>query len=359
MLLRQLFDSTTSTFTYLLADEHSREAVLIDTVYEQHLRDLALLRELGLKLVATLETHVHADHVTGAWLLREATGSRIAVARAAGARGVDLPLESGQKVQFGSEELEVRATPGHTDSCLSFVHHKSRIAFSGDALLIRGAGRTDFQQGNAHTLYRSVREQLLSLPGDYLVYPGHDYSGRTATSVAEENAHNPRLGAHVREEDFVGYMQNLNLPHPKQLAIAVPANLECGRPGDGSVTPSTPDWGPVVRTYAGVLQIEPEWVHLHRGELHLLDVREPAEHATGMLGALEGAQLVPLSELRARTAEVPTDKPVVTVCPAGARSAMAASILEQAGVPRVANVRGGLLEWRALALPMAAAGPAG
>ncbi|HYP90209.1 MAG TPA: MBL fold metallo-hydrolase [Polyangiaceae bacterium] len=351
MLFRQLFDAQTSTFSYLLADERSRKAMLIDSVFEQHLRDLALIRELELSLCLSLDTHVHADHVTGAWLMKEALGSEIVASRAGGAQGCDRLLVDGDVLELGALRVEARATPGHTAGCLSFVLHEQKLIFSGDALLIRGAGRTDFQQGDPAQLFHSVRERLLTLPDDFTIYPGHDYSGRCSSSVAEERRHNPRLGDGVRLEDFIGYMANLGLPHPKRLAVAVPANLVSGRPETPAQGPPRPDWGPVVRTFAGVWQVEPEFVFAHRDELRVIDVRELEEVKASPLGAILGSRVMPLSGLRARVAEVPRDRPIVLVCPAGARSAIAATILESAGVERVANMRGGLLEWRSLGLP--------
>lgn len=347
MLFRQLIDNETSTFTYLVADEDTREAVLIDCVYEQHFRDLALIRELELRLIHTLETHVHADHVTGAWLMKQALQSSIGVSAAAGAEGVDLAYEDGDVIAVGGLRLEVRRTPGHTSGCVSFVLPAEKLVFTGDALLIRGAGRTDFQQGSAERLYRSVRDRILSLPPDYAVYPAHDYDGRCSSTISEERRFNPRIGDGVREEDFVGYMKNLGLPHPKKLNVAVPANLLCGRPADGSEGPRLPDWGPVVRTYAGVLQVEPEWVHTHADELLIVDVRELDEIKATEMGLLPKSVILPLSTLRERTGELPRDRPIIVVCPAGARSAIAATILEKAGIPRVANLRGGILGWRA------------
>lgn len=348
MIFRQLLDAATSTYSYLLADEDTREALLIDSVFEQHLRDVALLRELGLTLRYTVETHVHADHVTGAWLLREATGCQITAPRAAGTTGADLLLAPGDVLRCGAVALEVRATPGHTDGCTTYVTTDHAMAFSGDALLIRGAGRTDFQQGDAARLFRSVRTQIFSLPPRCLIYPGHDYEGRTVTTVAEERAHNPRLGDHVREEDFIGYMNNLGLPHPKRLAEAVPANLECGRPKQSDAVPRTPTWGPVIRTFAGVWEVPAEWVYRNLAQVHVVDVREREEVKASPLPNLPGAVVLPLSELRAKVGEVPRDRPVVLLCPAGARSAIAATILEKAGVPQVASMRGGILEWKAL-----------
>jgi rhodanese-related sulfurtransferase len=234
---------------------------------------------------------------------------------------------------------------------VSFVEHAEQRVFTGDALLIRGAGRTDFQQGDPARLFQSVRTQLLSLPADYSVYPAHDYSGRCSSSVAEEHRFNPRLGDGIRLEDFVGYMNNLGLPHPKQLDVAVSANLRCGEPDDAMQLPAQPDWGPVVRTFAGVWQVDAEWVYEHRDQLSLLDVREADEVAVDRMGHISGATLMPLSRLRDALASLDQSKPIITVCPAGARSASAASILEAAGVSQVANLRGGLFEWISLGLP--------
>jgi glyoxylase-like metal-dependent hydrolase (beta-lactamase superfamily II)/rhodanese-related sulfurtransferase len=345
MIFRQLFDSPTSTYSYLLADPVTREGVLIDSVFEQYSRDLALVRELNIKLKLILDTHVHADHVTGAWLMQQAVGSEIALSANSGAQNMDRALEDGDMLNLGGLEIEVRTTPGHTSGCLSYYLPKEKMIFTGDALLIRGAGRTDFQEGDAAQLFKSVREKILSLEDEVVIYPGHDYSGRTSTTVAEEKLHNPRLGQSVREQDFVGYMDNLKLPHPNRLEIAVPANLQLGKPEQPLDAEGALSWAPVIRTYAGVLQIEPEWVRDHLDDLLILDVREQGEIDASPMKALEGAQAAPLSTLRETAASFPTDKPIVTICPAGARSAMAATILEQAGIERVANLRGGILEW--------------
>src|SRR5436190_12035185 len=209
MIFRQLFDPVSSTYTYLLADEASRGAVMIDPVFEQARRDVALLEELGVKLKWTLETHVHADHVTGASLLREKLGSQIAVSYEAGAEGANKYVHHGDRVEFGKRHLEVRATPGHTSGCVTYVLDDESMAFTGDCLLIRGSGRTDFQQGDARAMYRSVRSQILTLPSQCLLYPAHDYRGLTVTSVEEERRFNPRLGGEIGEADFLGYMTNL------------------------------------------------------------------------------------------------------------------------------------------------------
>jgi glyoxylase-like metal-dependent hydrolase (beta-lactamase superfamily II)/rhodanese-related sulfurtransferase len=346
LIFRQLFDPQSSTYTYLLADRESGEAVLIDPVFEQARRDAALVRELGLKLEWTLETHVHADHVTGGWLLKQGLGSRIALSRNSGAIGANRYLENGDTVAFGARRLEVRATPGHTSGCVTYVLDDRSMAFTGDCLLIRGSGRTDFQQGNARSMYRSVREQLFSLPEDCTLYPAHDYRGITSTTVAEERRFNPRLGDNVAEADFVGYMQHLGLPHPKKMDIAVPANLECGRTEDAQTAMEEPAWAPLAYTFAGIWEIQPYWLNEVGADVQIVDVREPDEF-DGALGHLSGARLIPLGQLRDRLGEIDRERPVVAVCRSGARSAQAVAILGKEGLPQVANLAGGMLRWRA------------
>ncbi len=349
LVFRQLFDTQSSTYTYLLADADSRDAVLIDPVLEQVQRDAALVRELGLHLRWTLETHVHADHVTGAWLFKQRCHSGIALSEHAGAEGASRLLTHGDRLAFGAHALAVRATPGHTSGCLTYVLDDHSMAFTGDALLIRGCGRTDFQQGDAPALFRSVHEQIFSLPDACTLYPAHDYRGLTATSVAEEKEFNPRLGGPISEQDFVGYMQNLGLAHPKLLDVAVPANLRCGRPEREAS--DQPDWAPLTFTFAGLWEMQPDWLEEHAAEVLILDVREPAEF-TGPLGHIAGARLLPLGSLPARLEELPRDRPIVTVCRSGSRSAQAATLLQRAGFPRIANLAGGMLHWTAQRFPV-------
>ena len=353
MVFRQLFDPTSSTYTYLLGDRDSGEALLIDPVYEQVPRDLALLQELGLRLVATLDTHVHADHVTAAWRLRQRCGSSIALSEAAGAVAVDRPLRHGDRVGFGARHLTVRATPGHTSGCLTYVLDDHSMAFTGDSLLIRGCGRTDFQGGSPQQLFASVREQILTLPDDCLLYPAHDYRGITVSSVAEERRYNPRLGGEVDIGDFSGHMNNLHLPHPRLMAVAVPANLRCGQP-DGDAPPAeTPAWAPLTLRFSGVWEIEPMTLLEHAAGVQIVDVREAPEFID-RLGHLAGARLVPLSQLMDRIGELDRERPVVVVCRSGVRSAQASVLLAKAGFGQVANLAGGMLRWKAEALPVAA-----
>ncbi|MFM7651694.1 MAG: rhodanese-like domain-containing protein [Vulcanococcus sp.] len=349
LLFRQLFDADTGTFTYLLADVASRQGVLIDPVFEQHSRDLSLIQELGITLVASLDTHAHADHVTGSWLMHEATGCAIGLAAAAGAENVTLQLHHGDALPFGHRQLEVRSTPGHTDGCLTFVLDDRSLAFTGDALLVRGCGRCDFQQGDAHTLWRSITEQILSLPESCLLYPGHDYTGRMVSSVAEERAFNARLGGAASERDFVGFMQNMKLPHPKQIAVALPGNLRSGKPREPLARPS---WAPVIRSYAGLPELPAAWLAAHRNAVTILDVRS-REELEGPDGYISGSLAIPLPELEQRLAEIPTERPVVVVCHAGSRSALATQQLLKAGLSEVANLRGGLSRWADEGYPLA------
>jgi glyoxylase-like metal-dependent hydrolase (beta-lactamase superfamily II) len=226
MLFRQLFDPETSTYSYLLAD--SAEAVLIDSVIEQLERDVSLLHELDLTLLYSIETHVHADHVTASGALRERLGSRVVVGDHTGVTNADCVLADAEAISFGSHRLEALATPGHTHGCVTWICREAGLAFTGDTLLVRGCGRTDFQEGSAATLFHSVRDRIFALPDDTLLYPGHDYRGRTVTTVAEEKRFNPRLGSDKTATQFIEIMAGLNLAYPKRIDIAVPANLASG-----------------------------------------------------------------------------------------------------------------------------------
>jgi sulfur dioxygenase len=350
MLFRQLYDDVSSTYTYVLADEDTREAVMIDPVFEHMQRDIAMLNELDLKLLYVLDTHCHADHVTGSWLIAQKTGAKICVGEVVGAENVDVGLKHGDTINFGRHALEVRATPGHTDGCLTYVLDDHSMAFTGDALLIRGCGRCDFQQGNAHNLFASINQQIFSLPDDCLLYPAHDYKGRHVTTVAEEKQWNPRIGGGASENDFVRFMDAMQLPHPKQIDRALPANMVCGKPADGKL-PEAADWAPAELNFEGIMEIDPAWVAENADHVHILDVRDADETVIGE-PRIPGAQILPLTDLREHIDAVPKDKPVVTFCRSGRRSVMAASILQEAGYENVANIQGGFLRWRDEGLPV-------
>ncbi|MBN8609962.1 MAG: MBL fold metallo-hydrolase [Deltaproteobacteria bacterium] len=352
MWFRQLFDLESSTYTYLLADEVSRDAVIIDPVLENVERDLTLIRELGLTLRYALDTHVHADHVTALGTLRDKTGCETVLAERAGVGIADVYVKDGDHIAFGRYALEARETPGHTNGCVTFVLADHSMAFTGDALLIRGSGRTDFQQGDASTLYRSVHEKIFSLPSACLLYPGHDYKGRTVTSVEEETRLNPRLGGGKTVTEFVEIMSRLQLAYPKKIDVAVPANLHLGLK-DLSVTaelPEGPRWAPVERSVAGIPEITPEWVAANRTVGRLIDVRETDE-LVSELGHVEGIEHVPLATVTSAAAAWSREAPVIVVCRSGGRSGKAALQLEGMGFTKVVSMRGGMIEWSRLRLP--------
>lgn len=347
MLFRQMFEPETSTYTYLLADEQTKEAILIDPVRETIDRDVQMLDDLGLKLTHVLETHVHADHVTSAGLLRERFGARTVVSNDGGAACADVLAKSGDVIRFGKHQLEVRQTPGHTNGCVTYVEAEHKMAFTGDTLLIRGCGRTDFQQGDARKLYRSVHDQIFTLPDETLVYPGHDYKGRTVTTVAEEKSLNPRLGGEKTEDEFVDIMANLKLAYPKKIDEAVPANLKCGLP-EGRVLQDARDivWAPMARSGSGVPEVTAAWVKetMKDATYRLIDVRE-ADERVGELRSIPGSEHVPLATVAQAARGWDKKANYVVVCRSGGRSGRAALELESLGFHHVVSMAGGMLVW--------------
>lgn len=227
----QLFELESSTYTYIIADKETREAAIIDPVLETVDRDLKLIEEAGLRLKYILDTHVHADHITGASILRDRTKAETAISRHSGVDCADLYLQEGDELLLGDKKIKVLETPGHTNSCLSFLFED--MIFTGDALLIRGTGRTDFQQGSSEKLFDNIHKKIFTLPPDTKVYPGHDYKGLTSSTVALEKQFNPRLGGARTKSEFVKIMSELKLANPKKIHEAVPANLTCGKMAQG------------------------------------------------------------------------------------------------------------------------------
>jgi sulfur dioxygenase len=226
MLFRQLFEKETSTYTYLIADEKTKDAVLVDSVIETVERDLQLIKELGLTLRYALETHIHADHVTGAGKLRQLTGCLGVVPENANVDCADRFMKDGEILKVGSVEIKAIFTPGHTDIDMSYLVN-NQIILTGDALFIRGCGRTDFQSGNSGKLYDAITQRLFTLPDETIVYPGHDYRGQTVSTIGEEKHFNPRFVGRDRQ-NFIEFMTNLNLPNPQKIMEALPANQQCG-----------------------------------------------------------------------------------------------------------------------------------
>jgi len=225
--IRPLFDDESSTWSYIVYDIDARKALIIDPVLDQFERDFQHITEMGLTLAYVLETHVHADHVTAASAFKDRCDSQIVYGAFNDIQGADHLLKEGQEVRIGKTALKVISTPGHTKGCVCY--HAPGALFTGDTLMVRACGRTDFQDGSAQTLYKSVHDKIFSLPEGTKIYPAHDYKGMLCSTIGEEKTHNPRLGNDKSESEFVEIMQNLNLEHPKKIDIAVPANLKAGR----------------------------------------------------------------------------------------------------------------------------------
>ena len=286
----QLFDADSSTYTYVLFDHATREALIIDPVEEQIERDLATLREYGLKLVWTVETHAHADHITSAGKLAELAGARTAAPAGCGIGTAGIQLAHGDVLRFGAETLLALHTPGHTAGSMSFVWREH--VFTGDTLLINGCGRTDFQSGSAVELYRSLTQVLFALPDDTTVWPGHDYQGRSHSTIAQEKAGNARVAGKT-EAEFVAIMDGLNLPRPRRIDEAVPANLTSGirHDVDGALLMQPRPVPPAHQgTYAGDVSPQLAWQWVQAGEAVLVDVRSDAERE--WVGFVPGAQAV-------------------------------------------------------------------
>lgn len=226
MKIEQLFDSATSTYSYLLWDDKTRQAALIDSVKEQVERDVKLIKQLGLELRYTLETHIHADHVTGSGQLRDIFKSQAAVHKNSESKCADILLSDGDRLTLGDEVIDIIYTPGHTNTDISYQINKT--LFTGDALLINGCGRTDFQSGDATALYHSITQKMFTLDDETIVYPGHDYNGFTSSTIGREKEFNPRLGNNKTEKEFVEIMDSLILEPPARIDIAVPGNQQCG-----------------------------------------------------------------------------------------------------------------------------------
>lgn len=227
MIFYQLIEAKTSSYTYLLADELTREAVLIDSVLECVERDYQLLGELGLSLKYLIETHLHADHITGSGELRKRTAAKICISKEAHIFCADVALNDGDELHFGSYSLEALATPGHTENCMSFKI--GDMIFTGDLLLVRGTGRTDFQQGSPEKMYQSIHEKIFRLAAATKIYPAHDYRGYTYSTVELEKKFNPRIGANTTLAEFHNKMANLKLDYPSGLEAIVSANMHCGQ----------------------------------------------------------------------------------------------------------------------------------
>lgn len=359
MLFKQLFDQDTWTYTYLIADLVTKEAVLIDPVNTHIDNYIQLLAEHDLQLKYTLETHVHADHITAGGLLRQRLGSETAVSQLCGAQTADIQIKEGDIFEFGeSEQIKVIATPGHTPGSISFLW-RDRL-FSGDSLFIGGCGRTDFQGGDAGALYDCITQRLFTLPDETLVYPGHDYQQRWVSSIMQERTTNPRLAGKTREQ-FIDIMANLNLPRPRLIDEAVPANRYCGldeneRQDAVAVRDKTRPIRHELSTQDLVLEAKQRISEvdttaakklLAEGHIVLLDVREESEYAAGHI---DNAILLPRGVLEFKLANVSEladkSKAVLIYCRTGGRSALAAHTLQLLGYTNVLSMAGGFEAWQ-------------
>lgn len=338
----QLFEPQSSTYTYLIFDEKTREAAIIDPVLETVERDYKLIQEMGLKLLYVLDTHIHADHITGAGELRRLTGAKSAVSKKAKVECCDIPLEDGQELLLGNSKLKVIATPGHTDGCLSYYFEGH--VFTGDALLIRGCGRTDFQQGSSETLFDSVTQKLFVLPDSTILCPGHDYRGFTKSTIGDEKKFNPRLGGGVKKESFIKTMAELKLADPKKIHEALPANLACGRVENKRfLNPQIADGIPEVSVHNVLENLK---------NVTLIDVRRPDEF-NGEYGHIEGARLVTLGpDLMNYIENEDKNKEIVFICRSGGRSGQATAVAQQMGLKHAVNMTGGMIIWNLQKLPV-------
>ena len=358
MIFRQLFDDATWTYTYLIADPKTKEAVIIDPVNTQIDVYLQLLEDEGLTLKYSLESHVHADHITAGGLLRQKTGAQTCVSGLCGAETADVQIKDGDVFEFADgEELKVITTPGHTPGSISFLW-RDRL-FTGDSLLIDGCGRTDFQGGNSGELYDAITQRLFTLPDDTLVYPGHDYQGRWVSSIKQERTKNPRLTGKSREQ-FIEIMENLNLPNPKLIDEAVPANRYCGLDEDEcqdavvrrELSLPKRNMGTAKDKVAAAKQqitevtVETAKKLIAEGNINIVDVREGNEYEAGHL---DDSILLPRGVLEFKISDVNQllDKSgaVLVYCRTGGRSALAAQAMQELGYNNVLSMAGGFEAW--------------
>lgn len=360
MLFKQLFDKESCTYTYLIADLINKEAVLIDPVDTQLDVYLDLLKEKELTLKYSLETHVHADHVTASGLLRQKLGAKTAVSSLCGASSADIQIQDSDVFEFGvAENIKVIATPGHTPGSVSFLW-RDRV-FTGDTLLVNGCGRTDFQGGSAEDQYDSITQRLFTLSDDTIVYPGHDYNGHWISNIAQERTSNPRLAGKTKTE-FIDIMTNLNLPKPKLIDMAVPANRYCGidedlanQAAEQRVEGSDPKRQTtnvddhVNQIKQNITEIDPQKAKdiICNSSVCIVDVREESEFNTGYIN---NAISLPrgLIEFKIHTIPELSDKSatVIVYCASGKRAALSANTMQNMGYTNVLSIAGGYTAWK-------------
>ena len=336
MIFRQMFDAASGTYSYLLASRHGGEALIIDPVLEKVGRYIELLNELDLRLLKAIDTHLHADHITGLGALRDRTQCITVMGEQSKADVVSMRVNDGDKIDIDGLSLGVIHTPGHTDNSYSFT--TAERVFTGDTLLIRGTGRTDFQNGDPRAQYKSIFNRLLKLPDQTLVYPAHDYRGETVSTIGEEKAFNPRLQVQSVEQ-YVDLMNNLKLPNPKMMDVAVPANTKIGL-SQGEV--ARRGWAVTTAEFANAID---------RSDVAIVDIREKSEQEEeGMIPrALHVPYAILAESLRPRGVLHRTGvaKKLIFICTFGERSAMAVQLAQAVGLDGARHLHGGLAEWRA------------
>lgn len=342
IIFHQFYENQSSTYTYIIGDRQTGEIAIIDPVLETVERDLQFINEMKYQLKYILDTHIHADHITGAGELRRLTGAKTAVSQKASVTCVDIPLEDGQELLLGDLPIKVLATPGHTDGCMSF-YFSGRV-FTGDSLMIRGCGRTDFQQGSSSNLYDSISTKIFALPDSTILCPGHDYRGFLSSTVGDEKQYNPRLNQNTKKESFIKTMSELKLADPKKIHEALPANLACGRPQDKKyLHPQVTD---------GIPEVTVHQVEENKKNIRLIDVRQPFEF-NNEYGHIEGAELVTLGpELFQFLEQADKKQEIVFICRSGGRSGQATELALQMGFESVANMVGGMIIWNLQQLPI-------
>jgi glyoxylase-like metal-dependent hydrolase (beta-lactamase superfamily II)/rhodanese-related sulfurtransferase len=344
MLFRQLFDSVSGTYTYLIASRAGGEALIVDPVIEKVDRYLQLVRELDLKLVKAVDTHLHADHITGLGALRDQTHCITVMGEQTKADVVAMRVAEGDRVSIEGLSLDVLYTPGHTDDSYSFV--MGGRVFTGDTLLIRGTGRTDFQNGDPRAQYDSIFNKLLRLPDDTLLYPAHDYKGDTVSTIGEEKRFNPRLRVKSIDE-YVDLMNNLHLPNPKMMDVAVPANMRVGLHQEE------------VARKGWAVSAEQALDLQGRADIAIVDLRETSERDRH--GSISGSLHVPYPSLQQSLGAggilhelaAATGKRIVFYCAFGERSAMAVQAAQDAGLKTSCHIEGGIDAWKKADGPIA------
>ena len=338
LTVKQLFDRESCTYTYLLIDADTGEGAIIDAVLETFDRDLQIINELGVELLYAIETHAHADHITSAGKLREMTGAKLVYGESTGIQAIDIPLRDGEAITLGHYQIRAISTPGHTNGCTSYFC--DGMLFSGDTLLIRGCGRADFQDGDPGMLYDSITQKLFTLADDTIVYPAHDYNGRTWSTIGEEKTWNPRLGGNRSRDEFIQIMNNLNLDMPKRIHEAVPANLSVGINFDAN----------------RYLLQDFDMNDLHRvwqqlpDKVLVMDNRTPEEYARGHV---PGSRNIPMGTENEHIDELRQYERIYLYCRSGRRAQTTTTNLNFQGLDRIVCIgHSGMPDWEKAGYPV-------